>query len=135
MGLDVSTYVVFGQTMDKSFVKSNHKERGCKHETDLDKKFCAECGKPVWIEQDEDLLESMDSGKLSYFYTDYHSNKIVIGFVLNKSRSHRSCDPDFLEVIEPTKKMFEELVKFFETNNIPYDVADFKVYAFSNFSY
>lgn len=135
MGLDVSTYVVFGIALDKSFVKPVEKIRGCNHKVNEKAQFCSECGKPVWIETNVSLLDSMECNQLSYFYADYKSNEIIIGFALNVSGSHRSYKVDFLEVTEPTKEMLTEIKNFCDIHKISYEPSDFKTYAFSHFSY
>jgi len=134
MGLDVYTYVVFGKRVPRSTIKAVVNQRGCTHDIDIKQNFCPVCGKPVWTENPHDLLDSMNSGALSYFYPYHNTDDVIIGFALAKTDSHRIREPDMLEVLSPEPHMIKEIVQFFKDNDIALDVSELKTYAFSYFN-
>jgi hypothetical protein len=57
MGYDVYSRVVVGYIVSKEDTIEVRKVRACKHETNLNSKFCSECGKPVYKEEELSLLD------------------------------------------------------------------------------
>lgn len=68
MGLDIHKYVVYGMQVTKQDITRIDKERVCEHDTDTTKKFCSECGAPVWETTECPVLEGNEKKGLSYFY-------------------------------------------------------------------
>jgi len=135
MGLDVSTYVVYGKLVPRSVVRPVIRSRGCNHQSDVSQNFCSVCGKPVWIETETSILEGMNTPRLTYFYPYYEADEVVIGFALSKSGSHRNANPGFLEVTQPEPQMTQDIMDFFQTHSIPLVAEELKIYALSYFSY
>ena len=57
MSIDIYFQTVIGYTFKKEHVTKEQQMRACNHDTDLTKKFCSECGKPVYEKVVIDLLE------------------------------------------------------------------------------
>ena len=61
MGYDAYHKVAVGFIFDESDIKNEKRVRSCNHDTDLSKKFCAECGKPVFTKKDDNIFEEEDT--------------------------------------------------------------------------
>ena len=103
---------LFGE--DEDFPKRKHptKVRGCSHR-EMDAKFCPECGKPMWIEEDYDseyedeisdyIYEACDSIGIKYV-----QDENFIGYVLMRvsdSDGFSSGEVDLQEIIDKTEKL------------------------------
>ena len=136
MGTDVYAYTVFGKIINKNDLIKISTIRGCNHDIDTEKKFCSDCGKPVWVEKStKSLIDSMESNGLSYFYADYEKQEeIILGFQLAKSCGSYS-GKQYNIVLLPTPEMSSLLEIFCQANNINFSPQDFKIYTFNYFSY
>jgi hypothetical protein len=57
MGVDFRATAMIGVELDKSKMMKKYEARGCEHEiSSQDAKYCAICGKEIWVEY-EDYLE------------------------------------------------------------------------------
>lgn len=131
MGLDVYAYAVYGTIVDKSALTKVVNTRGCRHDIgNVAGNFCTECGAKTWVETEEELLESMEGGQLSYFYSDYEDDEVVLGFKLASV-----SDYDYKEIRQPTVKMIEEISQFCANHNIVFDSEEFKTYMLMYYSY
>lgn len=133
MGYSIYTYVVFGIKTPRSNMKQTVKVRSCNHNVTEDMNFCPQCGKPVFFEETDEVLESMNSFDLSYFYCDYQRDtEVVLGFCLNKTSSS-----DDVPVVcgEPTSKMTVEILDFCKKHNLPYTENDILTYVVTYHSY
>lgn len=137
MGLDISSYVVYGKITPKEVLTQHHKARACNHEIDESKKFCSECGQPVWVQNENTLLDSLEDNCLSYFYSDYSNQKeVIVGFQLGETDSHRNNnETTFYQIKKPTPQMTQELIAFFSQRGIVTTDTDFAMHVFQHYSY
>ena len=136
MGLDVYSNVVYGKVISKEVLTQRQKVRGCSHQIDESKKFCPECGKSVWIETKDILLDSQEDNGLSYFYIDCENqNEVIVGFRLGRTGSHRNGSYEFFKVKSMTPQMTQELMAFFSQRGITTTEKDFDTYVFQYYSY
>lgn len=134
MGYDAYSYAVFGVKVPRSVVKQPVKVRACKHDIQDGMKFCPECGKPAYKEEIQDILDSMESNKLSYFYSDYEGKgDVVIGFCVGKTGYDTNTEP--VECNPPTPGMAVEILEFFKLHNISYTEQHIKMYVMTYHSY
>lgn len=133
MGYSVYSYVVFGIKTPRSNIKQSVKVRSCNHNVTEDMNFCPQCGKPVFVEQVEEILEGMNQFDLSYFYCDYQRDtEVILGFCLNKSSSYNDSP-----VIcgQPTPSMTLEILDFCKKYHLPYTEHDICTYVVTYHSY
>ena len=136
MGLDVYSNVVYGKVVSKDFFTHRQMIRGCEHKVDESKSFCQECGKQVWIETQDVLLDSQEDDGLSYFYSDYENqSQVILGFRLGKTGSHRNNDATFFKIKNVTPQMTQELITFFSERGIAATEKDFATHVFQYYSY
>lgn len=137
MGLDVYSNVVYGKVIPKEVLTQRQRVRGCNHEVDESKKFCPECGKPVWIETEDFMLDSQEDNGLSYFYSDpENQTSVIVGFRLGRTDSHRSGGScEFFKVKSITSQMTQELIAFFSQRGIITTNKDFAMHVFQYYSY
>lgn len=134
MGYSAYSYAVFGVRVPRSQIKKPVNVRSCVHDVQHGMNFCPECGKPVYTQKTQDILESMDSKNLSYFYSDYEGNgDVVIGFCVGKTDYDNNTEP--VECKVPTPGMALELVEFFKEHNLPYTEKHIKMYVMTYHSY
>lgn len=104
------------------------KKRGCKHSIDISVKFCPECGKPVFIEYEEDLMmilqerleERLDYGTSSIRIFGNEKDHTIIGIrVKNNNEIISKEDFTFFEYPEVKNEDIEELDNFIKENNVP----------------
>lgn len=137
MGLDVTGYVVFGKVVSENVIMDSTKARSCPHKTDESKPFCSECGKPVFVERQTRLLESLNREGLSYFYSDHANTKeILVGFMLSSTYQYYSSEhKQFNPIKKPTAAMVSELLDFFADRKIPVKESDFAEHLMLYYSY
>lgn len=134
MSYSAYSYVVYGVKVPRFSIKQSVKIRGCHHEIEDSMKFCPECGKPSYIEKKQDILDSMEDKKLSYFYSDYEGkDDVVIGFCLAKTSYNTNTMP--IECDTPTPDMSDELNTFLKQYDFPYTEKNFKTYVMTYHSY
>lgn len=86
MGYDASASMAIGVRKLASDFKKQVKVRGCKHD-ETKAKFCPECGKPMWVDKTEyiidvfDMYEENEEG-ISCIRPNCDTDDIVIGFNL-----------------------------------------------------
>jgi hypothetical protein len=137
MGLDVYSNVVYGKVISKEVLTQRQMVRACDHQIDESKKFCPECGKPVWVETENVMLDPQESNGLSYFYSDYENqNQVIVGFRLGETGSHRNNnDTTFFKLKNQTPQMTQELIAFFSQRGITTTDKDFAMHLFQYYSY
>ena len=137
MGLDISSYVVYGKVVPKKLITQHKTTRSCSHDTDETKSFCSECGQPVWHHTKVIPLDSMEDNGLSYFYENYENqDKVIVGFVLQQTPSHRNQDETvFFPLAEVTPIMTTEIMTFFNEIGVSTTEKDFKIFLFQHSSY
>lgn len=132
MSYDAYSYAVFGIKTSRKNMKKNIKVRACRHTIADGMKFCPECGKPAFIEEEDDILESMKDKGLSYFYSDYNRDtEVVLGFCVGST----SYGKDTVECKPPTPGMAAEILEFCKVNNLPYTEKNLKMYVMTYHSY
>ena len=110
-------YVIFGVKVNNEVLHQFDEQRGCSHE-ETDKAYCAICGAPMFetVKRDIEIeIEPFDNGKLSYYYSYYEDEEIVIGFqVMNTD--------NISELVVLTDEQKEDytnqIVNWFIDNNI-----------------
>lgn len=134
MGYDAYSYAVFGKEMHKSDLTVVTKKRSCVHDTNLNSKFCSECGKPVWVENKEFIADYGDGNKIGFFVSDHGQDNPegILGFKLANARS---SDTRMYEIPEPTTDMIQGIMDFFKLHNIEFDDKDLKSYLYTYHSY
>lgn len=134
MGYSAYSYAVFGIKTARSNMKKTFKARACTHKIADGMKFCPECGKPAFFEELDDILEAMNNGELSYYYSDYNRDTdVVLGFCVG--RTSYSDNTEAVECSPPTPRMALEIVEFCKEHNLPYTERDIKMYVLTHHSY
>ena len=141
MGYSVYMYKIFGVKIPGSEIKRKEKKRGCNH-PEGSGKFCSECGKPMWIENTYNILESEENG-LSYFYSDYEGwekNEVILGFKLESLSSQDNYPHAFAMSISQDdvikfKKMFQEICDFCEEHKITINPTEVTTWSLMVHSY
>lgn len=134
MGYSASSYAVFGIKTARSNMKQSVKVRACRHTIAEGMKFCPECGKPAFVEQEEDILESMKDKGLTYFYADYNrNNDVVLGFCVGRTSYSDENEP--VECKPTTPGMAAEILEFCKVHNLPYTEKHIKMYVLTSHSY
>lgn len=134
MGYRAYSNTLFGVKVARSNMKQKVKVRACRHKVADGMKFCPECGKPAFIEEEDDVLESMKDKGLSYYYSDYNrDNDIVLGFCVG--RTSYSDNTEAVECKPPTPSMAAEILAFCKEHNLPYTEKHIKMYVLTNHSY
>lgn len=123
MGYAAYSYVVFGKKIEPKDIIEERKVRSC-----------AECGKPVYKIETLTLAdEGYQYNKIGYFTSSYDTRETgVLGFKLAGTGNQ---DTDYHEILAPTQEMKDELIDFFNLNNIPFKQSDFKSYVYTYHSY
>ena len=136
MGYEAYSYVVYGKLVDITSIKITKQKRNCNHIISLTNKFCPECGKPTYVDQETVLLDCMAAKGLSYYYShSENKEEVILGFILGRdSYSNRDNSP-FVEVKEPSPGMNEEIKDFCEAARIDFKSDDCKTWAFTYHSY
>lgn len=133
MGHSIYSYVVFGIKTPRSNMKQLLKIRSCTHNVTEDMNFCPDCGKPIFVENVEEILEAMSVSDLSYFYCDYqYDTEVILGFCLSKTSS--SYDVPVV-CLEPTSRMTLEILDFCKKHNLPHTENDILTYVVTYHSY
>jgi hypothetical protein len=134
-----SVYHVFGINISARQAIKKDKVRACKHDTDVSKKFCGECGKPVFVEKKFLIADEINAGTknvISVFCSDQEkfsegAGEVVVGFCLNKQNQRKIKDFErlaFLTTAEIEAKK-TELIKFLMFNCISFDEKNFGFYS------
>lgn len=140
MGYDAYSHVVYGVTVNRSELETVDVIRTCRHKTDETKKFCSECGKPVWKQESVSILDNLDSNEdsnnLGYFYESYDHKQsadyeFMIGFQLGKTGYNRNRST----VKQPTEQMKQELLDFIKENNLKLTEKDIRMIVYTYHSY
>jgi hypothetical protein len=135
MGLDVYGYVVFGKVFDKKDLEKTTLSRSCEHDTDLEKPFCSQCGKKVFEEIKESILEKLDdlydwrNGINVTYFGDPDKDEVIIGVSLAKTASN--CN-GFYRVASPSQEMMVLIKTFLEENNLP--LGEIETYLLNEYS-
>lgn len=134
MGYSAYSYAVFGVKTARSNMKQTVKVRACHHKIADGMKFCPECGKPAFVEEQENILDSMEDKGLSYFYSDYSGNAdVVLGFCVGRTSYSDNNEPVACKA--PTPGMAVEILEFCKEHNLPYTEKDLKMYVMTSHSY
>ena len=134
MGYEAYSYVVYGKEVEEDEITISQSIRNCSHQTDLSMKFCGECGKPVYKEIEEVLLESgWTANKLAFFKSSSDTTNGIVGYLLNKTNSQ---DCSYHPIIEPSPEMTKSILLFFkEKLDIEMEEDDLKKYVYTYHSY
>ena len=105
---------LFGEDEDFPKRKPSTKERGCSHK-EMNAKFCPECGKPMWIEEDYDSEYEDEISDYIYDACDnmgvkYVEDENFIGYVIMRVCSDgdgfsSGRETDLQEIIDKTEKL------------------------------
>jgi hypothetical protein len=145
MGLDVRNFIVYGIPVAKQDLMVTTKDRGCDHEVSDSQNFCSICGKPVWIFSTETIFTEPNYGNFTPSYDAFEQahncDKFLLGFILEKSDSHRSSSYNigqgtfYQTISDPAPHMKPEIENFCIQHNIPFNAASLQNYQFLHFSY
>lgn len=119
MGYSVSAYVVFGVKRDMDELQQMVRVRGCEH-PETKGKFCPECGKPMFIEEEAELGLDWESSsrKLGIFSSQYESSEQIVGFILNNVDMY---DNGAQRIGAIRDDMEEQIVEWFQSKGLPLD--------------
>ncbi len=123
MGVDYSAKAVIGCRISGSDTKTTKQVRGCKHSIPTKKvKFCPECGKPAWEEEDVILPffreavhdDYKDQPKLATdfgFFQSTDNEHFVVGYGLIVSDRDGGIDSMTVPDLEGTKQECKEVLE------------------------
>ena len=140
MGYTVYSGVAVGYLIPKEDVIKKTKKRACGHKTDETKKFCADCGKPVWKEAKEELLSE------EYQYDNFQvitygsgdGPEYAVGIVTKLSNATYDSNDTTINLSQlpnDLKQYAEELKKSLEQYGVKVDINNFGVHAVVYHSY
>lgn len=133
MSYDAYSYAVYGKKITKDEMSEVKLVRSCTHQTDLNRKFCSECGKPVYRKEKHILLEDENNG-MGFFLSDHErSSEGIVGFKLGMTGNYGGDEYCAMEM--PTQQMKNDLVEFLGSHKISFDESQFKMYVFTRHSY
>lgn len=134
MGYEAYSYVVYGKEVEEDEITISQNVRACNHETDLSKKFCAECGNPVYKEIEDILLRSgWKENELAFFKSSSDTTNGIVGYLINKTKSQ---DCSYHPIIDVSPEMTESILLFFkEKLDIDMEKEDLKKYVYTYHSY
>lgn len=140
MGYSVYIGTAVGYLLSKEEVIKKTKKRACGHKTDETKKFCSDCGKPVWKESKKEIL-SEDEDYGNFVVKQYGSGdrpQYAAGMVTNlKDASYDGNDSTIklLQLPLDLQKYALELKESLEQYGVKVDIKNFGVHAVVYHSY
>lgn len=141
MGYSVYNHMVYGVVLQIGQLFKKSRVRSCGHQVDATSKYCPECGKPMYKEEEVPLIRSFEKKSLSYYYTHSGSNEnkeeyCVLGFDVGVKCGG---SPDILTLPPFDDKALEwmrqEILDFANKNGISVNFADISFHAVMHHSY
>lgn len=134
MGYSAYSNAVFGLLVNKSQLTVQNQKRSCDHDTDLEGNFCSVCGEPVYIIEEEVIIdENSYRNTIDYFVSSADSDKKgILGIRIAETDDQ---DTNYYPIAVPNEKLVNQLKDFLNKHNIAFADKDLKVYMYTYHSY